>query len=165
MNIIKSYDEFVNEDIMSSTKDEHKPNRVVLGKESIGGAYCCTSIGVADMFLYIMPKLKECFDSKMLQLSNSPKYSNELSPAAVKFFGSDGKLIATYNREVMIKMPFRYGPFQDNINYIDTIMHNVITFGDSCDKDLFVDKCKDLSNGTVDFYKILDETLSELPLC
>ena len=131
-------------------------DRVVLGRENIGGAYCCTNIGVADVFLYIMPKLKEFFDSKMLQLSNSPRYSNELSPAAVNFYGSDGKLIVTYNREIVTKRPFKYGPLPEHVNYIDTVIHNVVTFGDSDDKDLFVGKCRELSNGVVDFAKMLE---------
>lgn len=131
-------------------------DRIILGKENIGGAYCCTNIGVADVFLHIMPKLKECFKSKMLQLSNSPMYSNELSPAAVNFYGSDDKLIATYNREIITKRPFRYGPFPDNVTYVDTVIHNVVTFGDSCDKDLFVEKCRELSRGIVDFSKMLE---------
>lgn len=135
---------------------DNKPIDVSLGQCFGGGGYCCTNISAADLFLQIMPKLKDVFKSELLQLKDRPQFSNELSPAAVNFYGSDGKIIATYKREVMRKIPTRLTPFS-SVTYVPTVTHNVVSFADSCDRQKFIDKCKELSNGVIDFDKYIKQ--------
>ena len=136
---------------------DNTPVDVSLGQCFGGGGYCCTNISAADLFLQIMPKLKDEFKSELLQLKDRPQYSNELSPAAVNFYGSDDKIIATYKREVMRKIPTRLTPFS-SVTYVPTVMHNVVSFGESRDRQKFIDKCKELSHGVVDFEKYIKQT-------
>ena len=137
------------------TSNKHADREVVLGRSTPDNGYCCTNIGMADVFLMIMPKLKECFDSELLQLKNNPLYSNEMSPAAVTFKGSDGKTVATYRRESIRKMPAKLTPF-GSVQYINVPVHNTVTFGDSRDTRKFIEKCKEFSNGVLDFDKYLN---------
>lgn len=144
---------------LSDYTKKHTVDEISLGNNSNGNmGYCCTNITKADLFLYIMPKLKECFKTELLQLKNNPKFSNEISPAAVNFYGDDGKIMATYKREVSKPMPVKLTPFSP-ITYINVAIHNVITFGDSSDRQKFIDKCKELSNGTIDFERMIQDNI------
>lgn len=140
-------------------KKEQQPIDVSLGKCFGDGGYCCTNVSAADLFLRIMPQLNSLFKSELLQLKDNPKFSNELSPAAVNYYGSDNKIIATYKREVMRKIPTRLTPFAKSATYVPTVTHNVISFGDSCDRDKFIEKCKELSNGVIDFDKYIAQSI------
>lgn len=119
---------------------------IALGKTSVG-----CSFGVvtpADMFLGIMPKLKDILDTEVPKVLN-PVYSNEMSPAAVKFMSKDGKLLALYRRDVVKKMYSRITQFSNPTSY-DTIIHNVICIYDRS----FCDIVKKLTNGALDIEKM-----------
>ena len=136
-------------EILDAGSKKSYPAEIVLGKCLGGGGYCCTNIGPADVFLLIMPKLKECFKSDMASVPNAPAWSNEMSPAVVEFYGDDGKVVATYRREVFVNVPIGASPSL-SVGYANTAVHNVITFGDSEDVGKFVEKCRELSHGGLD---------------
>ena len=41
--------------------------------------------------------------------------------------------------------------------YVNTVMHNTVQFGDSSDTGLFADRCRELSNGALDFWKLSEK--------
>lgn len=125
-------------EILDAGSKKSYPAEIVLGKCLGADGYCCTNIGPADVFFWIMPKLKECFKSETLNLKGLPY--------VVKFYGDDGKLAAMYNMEVVMNVPFGSSPFS-SATYVNNVVHNVITFGDSEDVGKFVEKCRELSHG------------------
>ena len=119
---------------------------IALGKTSVG-----CSFGVvtpADMFLGIMPKLKDILDTEVPKVLN-PVYSNEMSPAAVKFMSKDGKLLALYRRDVAKKMYSKLTPFSAPSSY-NTVVHNVVCVYDIS----FCGIVKELTNGALDMEKM-----------
>ena len=119
---------------------------IVLGKGNIGN-YCCTNISMADVFLQILPKLKEEYNA---EAPTNSMFSNESSPAAVNFY-EDDKLVATYKRDVIKTHFAKLTPFSDPVA-IKTPVHNVITIYEKS----FCDKVKTLSNNALDFCKLLN---------
>lgn len=107
-----------------------------------------SSMTPADLFLVIMPKLKEEFDTEVPKIANQV-YSNELSPAAVKFMTKDGKLVALYRREVMRTQFSRLMPFSAPTSY-NSVSHNVVCVYDT----IFCDKVKEFTNGAIDMEKL-----------
>lgn len=119
---------------------------ITLGQTTNGCLF--GSMTPADLFLWIMPKLVEVFDTQVPKVMN-PMYSNEMSPAAVKFLTKDGKLAALYRREVMRTQFSRLMPFSPPSSY-KSVSHNVVCVYDM----VFCEKVKELTNGAVDMVKL-----------
>lgn len=120
---------------------------IVLGKNNEGN-YCCTNITEADVFLSIVPKLKNIYETEVPVVLDQ-EMSNETSPIAIKFM-KDGICSALYNREKIFVHYVKLTPFSDP-SPIKTLAHNVLKIYDIG----FLDNIYKITNKTLNLRKYL----------